>query len=277
MTMNYRVISSLFATLIVFSSFAFGQQQNLNPYKPGEQLTYVGKYKLIGISFTVADLEFKVSQTPDGTNYVINSKAESRGTLIKLFSFSFLQRFESVIDAQKLHILKTVKRDEQSSRIRDSEAVFDYDTHTVTWTETDPTDSSRQPRRVASSITDDMQDIVSAVYMLRTMPMAVGETVYVNVSDSGMVYNIPVKITEREEKKSIIGKRMCFKLEPDIFGEGKFVEQNGKLEIWMTDDEKRIPVSAKLGTKLGSVEISLSGTIQNTVFGDSNTLKNSDK
>ena len=229
----------------------------VNPYKVGEHLTFVGKYKKFGLSFTVADFNFTVSKASNDKDYFIKSEATSRGTLVKLFGFKFLQRFESTVDADNLRILKTVKKDVQRKRIRDSKADFDYQDKKVTWVETDPNDPSRPPKRVASTVGPNTQDIVTAVYMLRQMPLAVGKRFILKVSDSGLVYDVPIKVTARERRKSILGKLWCWKIEPEIFGEGNFIEQKGSLTFWITDDSRRIPVYAKLNTRLGGIHIKL--------------------
>lgn len=256
--MNKKKFLSIILLLWVGVSSNFAQTDGQkNPYVEGESITYEGKYKKFGISFSIAEVTFTVSKFPETENYFIKSEANSKGTLTKLFNFKFYQRYESTIDAEKLNILKTVKRDEQGDRIRESEAIFDYQDKKVSYIETDPKDVARPPRRVASTIDFDTQDIVSAVYMLRGKDLAVGKTFVFKVSDSGLVYDVPIRITARERKKSILGKKWCWKVEADVFGEGRFIEQEGSFVFWITDDELRIPVRADLETKLGDVKINL--------------------
>ena len=230
---------------------------NGTPYSEGENLVYEGKFKPLFFAFTVADFNFLVSKVDESDDYQVRVKGTSRGTLVKLFNFKFFQTIDSTVDSDKLQILKTAKRDEQGKRVRESEAKFDYDDKRVTYVETDPNDPSRPPRRVASTIEENTQDMISAVYMLRRLPLAVGKEFVLKVSDSGLVYDIPVKVTGRERQKSILGRQWCWKAEPMIFGKGRFIEQKGSLAIWITDDERRIPVRAKLGTKYGPIEIKL--------------------
>ena len=261
----------IFATLLIGVSVALAQREiesdvgsdsivnviDGNPYKIGENFTFEAKYKKFGLSFTVADFKFLVEKPSDGNNIQIKSVGTSRGTLVKLFGFKFLQKIDSTVEAGKNRILETTKKDVQKKRIRDSVAEFDYDKSEVRYVETDPNDPSRPPRRVASTIPDDTQDVVTAVYMLRRMPLAIGKRFVIKISDSGLVYDVPVNVTAREKKKSILGKLWCWKIEPEIFGEGRFIEQKGSFTIWITDDARRIPVRAKLNTKFGGVGIKL--------------------
>ena len=228
-----------------------------NPYVVGENLKFVGKFKKFGLSFAIADFNFTVLKAPNRKNYNIKSIVKSRGILAKLFRFNFLYSSESIVDADALRIVKTVKRDRQRKRVRNSQADFDYEKSKVMWVETDPNDKTRPPKRIASTIEPGTQDIVSAIYMIRQMPLAVGKRFIFKISDSGLVYDVPVTVVARERKKSVLGKLWCWRIEPRIFGKGKFIEQRGRLTFWITDDARRVPVYARIESKRGSVHIKL--------------------
>lgn len=228
-----------------------------DPYLPGEKLKYVGKYKKLGFSFAIAEIDFQVGDSGTDGFYNVFTEGRSKGTLAKLFNFKFTMNIDSRIDGQKFQIEKTTKLDKQGERVRESEAEFDYQSRRVTFTETDPKDPTRAPRRVASKIGPDTQDMVSAVYRLRGLDLAVGKRFTFKVSDSGLVYDIPVVVAKREMIKSKLGKRWCFRIEPEVFGEGMFIEQKGDLVIWITDDVDRVPVLAEVETQWGDVKIKL--------------------
>lgn len=261
--MNKRVFLSVILLIAGCAAGVLAQpdvertERQKNPYIEGEMLTFEGKYRKFGFAFSIAEMNFNVSRAAGTDNFYIRSEARSKGTLTKLFNFDFYQRYESTIDGERLQVLRTVKRDEQGDRIRDGEADFNYRNRKVTYVETDPNDPARPPRRVASTIEQGTQDIVSAVYMLRGKDLAVGKTYVFKVSDSGLLYEVPVRITARERKKSILGKKWCWRVEADVFGDGRLIEQKGSFVFWLTDDDLRIPVRAELETELGDVRIKL--------------------
>jgi len=228
-----------------------------NPYAGGESLTYEGKYKKFGFAFSIAELQFTVNERPDSGDYYILSEARSKGTLTKLFNFNFYQKIESFVNSRTLQVERSVKRDEQKDRIRDSEATFDYGEKRVTWVETNPNEPMKPPKRVASTITPETQDLVTGVFVLRGKELAVGKKFIFKLSDSGLVYDIPVRITAKERQKTLFGKVQCWRVEPEIFGDGRVIEQKGSLTIWVTADSRRIPVRARLNTELGRVDIKL--------------------
>ncbi len=249
-------------TFFICASHSYAQMNEPNnAYKEGESLTYEAKLKKLGFAFSVAELTFNVSKLPETENYFIKAEARSKGTLTGLITslanFKFYQRYESTINGNNFDVMKTVKHDEQGDRIREGQADFNYDTKKVFYTETDPKDAARPPQRVASTIELDTQDVISSVYAMRGQQLAVGKSFVFKVSDSGLVYEIPVKVTARERKKSILGKKWCWRIEPEVFGDGRIIEQKGDLVIWITDDEDKIPIRAELDTKIGEVRIKL--------------------
>ena len=110
------------------------------PFEVGEVLTYEGKVSKIIQGISVADLKFAVEKAADSDNFLIKTEAVSKGTLLKLFRFSFLQQYESLIDREAFRILKTTKHDVQKERVRNGLAAFDYEDKRVNYTETDPKD-----------------------------------------------------------------------------------------------------------------------------------------
>lgn len=258
-----KTVQLLFAVLLLLSVNAFGQGDGTAPnvsmpFGPGETLTYEAKFnKIIKLGIPVADMTFTVSRDEASGNLVLNGVARSKGTLLKLFRFSFLQTIGSTVEPGDFTTLRTVKHDVQKERVRDSEAAFDYENNTVTYIETDPKDLSRPPRTIASQITPEVSDILSGLYSLRFRPLEVGTEFNISVSDSGLVYEIPVKVAEREEQKTIFGKVMCLRLEPQIFGDGRLIGGEGSMKLWITDDARRIPVRSEVKASVGEFEIKL--------------------
>lgn len=254
---------SLIVAAIVFTAAFSSFAQPSPEAKPadgkmfvGEVLTYEAKFNKILRGITVAGLTLTTTAMPNTTDLSIKAEAVSRGTLLKVFRYSFLQQFDSTIDPT-FRILKTIKHDVQKDRVRDSEAIFDYGQKRVTYVETDPKDSSRPPRRIASEIGDQVLDMVSGIYYLRLMALAVGRHYDLSVSDSGVVYSVPVSVTGRELQKTVLGNVWCYRVEPEIFGNGHLIEQKGKMVIWMTDDARHIPVRSQINASVGKIDIKL--------------------
>ncbi|HVE57868.1 MAG TPA: DUF3108 domain-containing protein [Pyrinomonadaceae bacterium] len=254
--MKYKIIA-LLMFFVLFAGISSKISAQTKPFTVGEVLTYEGKVSKIIQGIAVADMTFTFTNAPESNDYLIKTEAKSKGSLLKLFRYSFLQQYESIVDKQNFRILRTVKHDEQKERIRDSEAVFDYESKQVTFSEINPKDLMRPPRKIASEIKTEVHDMVSGIYALRLLPLAVGKVFEIAVSDSGLVYKVPVRITRREIQKTILGKVMCFRVEPEVFGINRLIEQEGSMIIWITDDARRIPVRSQIKSNIGKIEVKL--------------------
>ena len=234
-----------------------GPAKKNTPFIDGETLSYEGKISKIIRGIAVADLTLTLAKTADGDDFLVKAEARSKGTLLKLFRFSFVQQMQSSIDSETFRVMRTVKHDVQKERVRNSEALFDYSERRVTYVETDPNEPMRPPRRIASEINDVSHDLISGVYSLRLMPLAVGKTFRMSVSDSGLVYDVPIRVTAREEQKTIFGKQWCFRIEPEVFGLNRLIEREGDMTIWITDDARRLPVRSVVNSPYGKIDIRL--------------------
>ena len=65
--------------------------------------------------------------------------------------------------------------------------------------------------------------------------------------------------------KTVLGNIGVIRLDPEIFGENRLVRGNGKFSIWLSDDERRIPVRARLNNSTGTFEIKLKRVAANPV------------
>lgn len=250
-----RIAISVVLVLTLAAISAFGQNAS---YFVGESMEYEGTYnKLVLRGIDLAILKFRVDPVKNSDNLMVTTEAVSNGGIIKLFNFKFYQRIESYVDGSTFDILRTVKRDEQGDRVRDSQAIFDHESKKVTYVETNPKDLSRPPHKVASPIETTTHDLVSGLYQLRYMPLEVGKSFEISVSDSGLIYKVQVNVTAREKKKSVLGKKWCFRVEPQVFGENRLIERDGDMTIWITDDKSRIPVRANVNTNIGKILIKL--------------------
>ncbi len=259
MTLSILKSIILTAILLCFPAALFAQTAPVSNGRMfvGETLKYEGKINKILRGISVAELTFTAAPGAGTNHFLIKSEARSKGTLLKLIGYNFLQKYESTLEIEKFRILKTTKHDVQKQRVRDSEAIFSYKDKMVSFVETDPKDPMRPPRRIASEIGEQMYDMISAVYGVRLMPLAAGKKYEFPVSDSGLVYKVPFAVTAREMQKTVLGNIWCWRVEPDIFGPGRLIEQKGKMVIWMTDDARQLPVRAEVQTSLGKVDIKL--------------------
>jgi hypothetical protein len=88
------------------------------------------------------------------------------------------------------------------------------------------------------------QDVLSIFYYIRSQEFKAGDTLRVESYADRKHYPLDVLVLKRETIKVPAGTFRCFLLEPAM-REGSIFEQKGKMWIWYSDDERRLPVLIK--------------------------------
>jgi len=244
-----------------------------HPFEPGEELVYGAEFsRALLRNVDVAEFRFSARrQEPlaiksedgiDSSPYLLKLTGEvfSKGFFSKLFNLRFRESMDSVVEPASFTVQKTKRIDEQGKRVRVSEAV--YANGRVSWVERDPNNPSSAPRISAANFTGQVQDVLSAIYFLRTQPLAVGQTLQLTISDSGRVYKIPVRVLEKKRMKTAVGRVDALRVEPELFGPDGMMDRKGHISIWYTADNRRIPVKAIIKTEYGTFDVKLRKIIQ---------------
>ncbi len=99
-------------------------------------------------------------------------------------------------------------------------------------------------------------DILAAFYYIRTQPLRVGDIISLINHDNEKVYNLEIHVYMRETVDTAAGEFKCLKIEPLLKGEGIF-KQKGRLLVWLTDDEYKIPVQMTSEVAVGHITTEL--------------------
>ncbi|MCE5248783.1 DUF3108 domain-containing protein [bacterium] len=111
---------------------------------------------------------------------------------------------------------------------------------------------STQKKYAVTEIPPHIQDILSALYYLRTFDLEVGKSEEVLVYADGQVYPLKVNVYKREKITVPAGTFNCLKIEPILQSEGIF-RQKGKIIVWLSDDIYKIPVKMSSKVIIGSI------------------------
>ncbi|HXI61461.1 MAG TPA: DUF3108 domain-containing protein, partial [Pyrinomonadaceae bacterium] len=84
-----------------------------------------------------------------------------------------------------------------------------------------------------------------------------GKSFDVPVTDAGRVFRMSVTSFEEKEIDTVLGKVMAIRVEPALFGDTSLVRARGQLSIWITKDDRHLPVRAQLKVDLGTFDIKL--------------------
>jgi hypothetical protein len=243
-------------------------------FELGEELHFEAEFsRALLRKIDVADLKFRATRTPldqtsdSKTPYALtfNADVTSKGFFARLFNLSFRERVESTVEPVTFTVEKSKILDESGKRVRTTETTFDRTKGVMTWTSRDPNNPSAEPRHAVTDFTGQLQDVLSAIYFIRTQPLEVGKTFDVFIGDGGRVYTIPVKVIEKKRMKTVLGRVEVLHVQPELFGHDRLIDdEKGEFSIWITDDARHIPVGGRVKTDYGTFDIKLKRIINPT-------------
>ncbi len=227
---------SLYANDLPPDSFT-ALSPGLVPFGAGEKLVFSVQYGLVNAG--EATMEVRNLAAIDGKPcYRIVSDARTNDFFSKFFTVR--DRYESYMDTTSLYSLRYEKHVREGKFKRDDAVDFDQSAHRAVYkTKTVPI-----PPRT--------QDVLSALYYVRTLPLEVGQSISIANHTDGKNYPLVVKVLGREHIKVDAGEFDCIIVEPILRGPGVFTQQ-GRLTVWLTDDRRRMPVLMKSKVVIGHV------------------------
>lgn len=101
-----------------------------------------------------------------------------------------------------------------------------------------------------------IQGVLSSFYYVRTVPLKVKKAFDIDNYGDGKLYPLKVLVHKKMRVEVPAGVFDCIVVEPVLRGEGIF-NQKGRMAIWLTDDERRIPVLMKSKVLIGSIDVRL--------------------
>lgn len=212
------------------------------PFRAGESLKFSVQYGFIKAGY--AYLEVPEMRAWEGQpSYLLVARAESNAFFSRFYKVR--NRIESTWDSLgRFSHHYSENRREGGHRFQ-NEIVFDY---------------SRQLARYRDGrefpIPPDVQDALSAFYFTRTQALPLGGSLFFDYHASRKSLPLEVKVLGRERVKTPAGKFDCVVVEP-ILKAGGIFKNKGRLVIWLTDDERRMPVMMRSKVTIGSISVLL--------------------
>jgi hypothetical protein len=173
-----------------------------------------------------------------------------RQTVMKLFSSGLVSRLFHVEDSY------TLTRDEQGCsksllfrlhegrRNREIHANFDKQRRKATFVERDLTRDVAITQK-ESDIPGCVYDLTGALKQVREAYPKVGSSWTIPISDGKKTANIRVEAQEKELIRTPLGQFPSTRFEAFAFG-GAFYGRKGRFFVWMTDDERHLPIQLRI-------------------------------
>jgi SHS2 domain-containing protein len=221
-----------------------------NAFIRGEQLKYRAYYdsKITGkVTAGIATLEVKFENTKvnDRNTYHIIGEGKSKGAF-NLF-YKVVDRFESYMDEEYLVPWSFIRKTREADYKKDDEVRFNQYS------------GSYSSRTANKNMKPGTHDILSAFYYCRTLDFSdirIGDRFPVDFMLDDSVYTSFIEFAGREDVITDLGRFHCLKFKPMV-ATGNVFSQPYPMDIWISDDENRIPILAKSAVVVGSVKLEL--------------------
>jgi hypothetical protein len=237
------------------------------PFEPLEELNFEAEFsRALLRRLDVADLKFRASRSETaGDQYALTFNAEvtSKGFFARLFNLKFREVVESVVEPLTFTVQKTTILDEQGKRVRETHSTFDPSKGQMTWTLRDPNNPQSEPRQAITEFSgQQLQDVLSAIYFIRTQPLEVGKSFDIFIGDGGRIYTVPVQVLEKKRMKTVLGRVDAFRVNAELFGPERMIDdEKGEFSLWVSADSRHLPLGGRIKTDYGTFDIKLKRVI----------------
>jgi hypothetical protein len=86
--------------------------------------------------------------------------------------------------------------------------------------------------------------------------LQVGQSIHLHTFSNGKTYDLEVQILRREKIEAYWGTVDTLVVQP-LMRFQEILRQKGDVLIWVTDDERRLPIRMRTAIKVGSIEATL--------------------
>jgi hypothetical protein len=209
-------------------------------FAPQEILKFNVRWQFITVG--TASMEVHGTEEIGGRPaYHIYTEARSAGFFDNFYKVRDTN--ESWIDTQSLCSLQFASHIFEAGHRRDETLVFDQPGQRYRIVETSKTGTT--PLWV--------QDVLSALYYVRTKDLVVGREFVFDAQSGDKAWPLRVKIIKKERVQLEAGDFECFVVEPGIREGAGIFQAQGKLWVWLTADERKLPVLMKSKIAVGSI------------------------
>lgn len=222
------------------------------PFEVGETFTYNVSWKIFDAGVATMTLAEKLNYQNEDV-YKITATARSTGIVATVFRV--LDIFESYLQVKELCSRRISKTIQEGRRKRETLLSFDRKKRQARLEDKDLSRPGLPVRRFEASIPYCVQDVITSLYIIRTKPLKVGETLNFPINDGGTTYDVLVEVQAEESVRTPAGTFHTLRLEPRVFG-GLF-RKKGRMFVWLTNDFQRIPVQLKAKINIGTITASL--------------------
>jgi hypothetical protein len=182
-------------------------------------------------------------------------QARSSGTLASLAGVNVDDRFEILTDPANLCTFSVSKKIREGKRKRSSETVYFADSRRLRFYEVDEAVKPPLMRRdeYRNDIPECPRDLFSALYALRLRELQPGTTQKTIIGDDDKIKEVESQVLKLETIDVPAGRFPAWKINTVSLLGGLF-KDGGEFRVWLSADDRKIPVKFEVKVRLGRVE-----------------------
>lgn len=189
-----------------------------------------------------------------GSSPEVKLHVESVGLVSKLFRVEddYTANFNPSLCVQAVHLIT-----HEGNRQRETRISFDGPTRRASYLERDLVKNSTLLAKEID-IPSCVHDVVGGLFYLRNLNLEPGQSTQVAVSDGKKSVTARVEAQQREDVKTPEGTFHTIRYEIYLFN-GVLYQRSAHLNIWITDDRRRIPVQlrVRMPVTIGTITLQL--------------------
>ncbi len=243
--MNNKKISAVaFGIVLLFQCAAAQRAQYQTAFNVGEKLLFDVNFGIITAGYAEMSIP-KLDTVLGNTVYKVQFTVRSTPTF-DLF-FEVRDRYETYLDTAGIFPWRFEQHIKEGSFSRDYTAIFDQKKHLAMTNEGDYV------------IREYVHDIMSAFYYARTIDYSsfkVGQRVNLYNFFKGKSNPLDIKYLGKQKISVSAGTFNCIIVEPMV-KEGGLFKNEGRILIWLSDDERKIPVKVSTKIIIGTIDAEL--------------------
>jgi hypothetical protein len=214
------------------------------PFSPGEKLTFKLNWGIIPAGDVV--LEVLPIETKNGIDSYHFSMTVKSTPFIDIF-YKVRERIDSYVDLNMTHSLLYTKKQHEGRHKRDVIVAFD-------WKKNEASYSNYGKKRKPISILPGSFDPLSVFYSYRLFELQENSVIEIPVTDGKKCVKGIGRVIKRETLKLSFGTFDTFLIEPDLKHIGGVFKKSkdAKIKLWVTADNRRMPVKIMSKVVIGS-------------------------
>ena len=211
------------------------------PFKIGESLKYSADFNLIRVGQAELNV-IGLEKMNDLETYHVTFSANTSGLADQLFKIR--DQIDIWMDKKDFFTHRLIKNINEGNYRNNVDVKFDYQKSIAI------TNTKEVP------INFKARDSFSMFYYLRTIPLKKNEIMSFSSFEGKRIVHYNLQMTGTEIVHTNLGTFNCKVIRPYREGKNLFKNQ-GDMQIWISDDSKRLPIKIQIKMKFGSMTLLL--------------------